>query len=63
MKVLKDFTTPQRRWRAGADFDPKQLDGPLTIADLQRLGFLPAALPSPGKKPRDSETPMPGASE
>jgi hypothetical protein len=63
MKVLKDFSTPRRRWRAGEDFDARQLDGPLTVLDLQRLNFLPAALLSPGKKSRDPETPTPGAAE
>lgn len=60
MKILKDFATPRRRWRAGEDFDPAALDGPLTIADLQRLGYLPAALPSPRKK-GDGATPETGA--
>jgi hypothetical protein len=54
MQVLKEFSTPRRRFRAGADVVPSDLDGPLSVADWQRLGYL-ASDPAPPAAPRKSK--------
>lgn len=57
MQVLKEFSTPRRRFRAGGDVTPADLDGPLSAADWQRLGYLaPAAPPVPARKTKPAET-------
>jgi hypothetical protein len=45
MRVLKPINTPTHHFPAGAVITPEDLDGPLTVADWQRLGHLetPAA--------------------
>lgn len=42
MRVLKPITTPMHHFPAGAEIAPEDLDGPLTVADWQRLGHLEA---------------------
>ncbi len=46
MRVLKDITTPTRRIPVGTDITEADLDGPLTVADWQRLGHLEAPAPA-----------------
>ncbi|UPY35498.1 hypothetical protein [Sediminicoccus sp. KRV36] len=48
MRVLKDITTPTSHFPAGAEIEPEQLDGPMTVADWQRIGHLEAP-PAPAE--------------
>lgn len=63
MLVLKPITTPTRRIPAGVEITEADLDGPVTLADWQRLGHVegPApAAPEPPVKPNKA-TPQPTA--
>jgi hypothetical protein len=39
-RVMRDFRTPMRRFRAGQLVDETEVDGPLDIYKLIDLGFL-----------------------
>lgn len=45
MLVLKPITTPTRRIPAGVEITEAALDGPMTLADWQRLGHVEAPAP------------------
>jgi hypothetical protein len=53
-KALKDFHTSTRRFKAGADINPSEIEGPLLIEDRIALGQIAASEP---EKPAKAEKP------
>ncbi len=49
MKVLQGFATPTRRFAAGVEVTPSDIDGPVTFEQRQQLGQIETAVPQTEK--------------
>lgn len=52
--VTQSFTTPSRRFSAGHTVSEADLDGPLTLADWERLGYVAPPVPAGDAVPPDA---------
>jgi len=58
-RVMKEFTTPRHRWRAGAMIEAGDIDGRMTVEQMLEIGVLQEISPrrTVPKMPTDAMMP------